>query len=111
MAELEAAVQRGLHVSSLVLDVIKQIQVEAQETVAQGFAKIYWWDELKTWLHEHPQLKLSPLAMIPHKSRKYRAILDLSFQLWVNGYLLPSVNNATKKCTPDAAWEGTHPDH
>ena len=38
--------------------------------------------------------------MIPHKSRKYRAILDLSFALQVNGYNLPSVNNASEECTP-----------
>ena len=41
--------------------------------------------------------------MIPHKSRKYRAILDLSFALTVAGYDLPSVNDATKKMAPEAA--------
>jgi len=30
------------------------------------------------------------------KSRKYRAILDLPYELLVAGYLLPSVNDATK---------------
>ena len=61
----------------------------------QGFAKIYLWEELKK--HLPAALKLSPLAMIPHKSRKYRAILDLSFALMLNGYSLPSVNDATEK--------------
>ena len=41
--------------------------------------------------------------MVPHKSRKYRAILDLSYQLLVVGYLLPSVNDATKNFTPEEA--------
>jgi hypothetical protein len=41
--------------------------------------------------------------MITHKSRKYRAILDLSYQLLVAGYLLPSVNDATKECAPEEA--------
>ena len=41
--------------------------------------------------------------MIPHKSRKYRAILDLSYRLLVAGYLLPSVNEATKDCAPEEA--------
>ena len=45
----------------------------------------------------------SPLAMIPHKSCKYRAILDLSYQLLVAGYLLPSVNKATRDCAPEEA--------
>ena len=41
--------------------------------------------------------------MIPHKSRKYRAILDLSFKLMLNGYALPSVNEATERCAPEEA--------
>ena len=41
--------------------------------------------------------------MIPHKSRKYRAILDLSFCLRMNGYEVPSVNEATKICAPEDA--------
>ena len=41
--------------------------------------------------------------MIPHKSRKYRAILDLSYQLLVAGYLLPSANVAIKDCAQEEA--------
>ena len=101
--ELQAAVDKGPHVSALELDAIEQIQKEAKEKERQGFAKIYTWEWLKKNLHKHPQLKLSPLAMIPHKSRKYRAILDLSYQLLVAGYLLPSVNDATVDCAPEEA--------
>ena len=101
--ELEAAVEKGPHSSSLEPDAIEQIQMEAREKVKQGFAKIYTWEWLKENLHKHPQLKLSPLAMIPHKSWKYRAILDLSYQLLVAGYLLPLVNDATKDCAPEEA--------
>jgi len=103
LEELEAAVEKGPHSSSLEPDAIEQIQMEAKEKVKQGFAKIYSWEWLKRNLHKHPQLKLSPLAMIPHKSRKYRAILDLSYQLLVAGYSLPSVNEATKDCAPEEA--------
>jgi hypothetical protein len=42
-------------------------------------------------------LKISPLAAVPHKSRKYRMILDLSFQLLVNGRRLESVNDSSNK--------------
>jgi len=42
-----------------------------------------------------PNLKLSLLAAVPHKSCEYQAILDLSFQLWLGGILLPSVNATT----------------
>ncbi len=101
MNELEAAIKRGTHVSVLVPNTIKQIQLEAREKVEQGFAKIYKWDELKK--NTPRKLKLSPLAMIPHKSRKYQAILDLSFELQLNGYSVPSVNEATKDTAPEEA--------
>ena len=41
--------------------------------------------------------------MIPHKSRKYRAILDLSFALKILGWDLPSVNEATENTAPAEA--------
>ena len=41
--------------------------------------------------------------MIPHKSRLFRAILDLSFQLRVNGKKLPSVNIASVIKAPQKA--------
>ena len=98
LEQLEAAVEKGPHVSALEDDAIDQIQVEAREKETQGFAKIYKWEELKQRLPA--KLKLSPLAMIPHKSRKYRAILDLSFSLLVSGYKLPSVNEASVEGAP-----------
>ena len=74
---------------------MSKIQVEAQEKAAQGFATIVRWDGIK---HNPPSnLKFSPLAMIPHKSKKYRAILDLSFALKVAGWDITSVNEATKE--------------
>ena len=50
-----------------------------------------------------PKLKISPVAMIPHKSRKFRTILDLSFRLCHKGKLLESVNSATVKQAPAEA--------
>ena len=43
--------------------------------------------------------------MIPYKSRKYRSTLDLSFELKVAGWDLPSVNKATKETSPAEALE------
>ena len=43
-----------------------------------------------------PQLKTSPVAAIPKKIRNFRAILDLSFKLILNGFEMPSVNEVTK---------------
>ena len=96
-AELKAAAKRGPHIPALEPDVIKQIQVEVQEKAARGFAKICTWEELKKNLPT--ALKLPPLVVIPHKPRKYRVILDLSFALKLAGYNLPSVNKATEHCT------------
>ena len=62
-------------------DTISKIQVEAQEKAAQGFSTIVRWYGIKQ--NPPSDLKISPLAMILHKSRKYRAILDLSFALKV----------------------------
>jgi hypothetical protein len=42
-----------------------------------------------------PNLKISPIAAIPHKSRDYRMILDLSYGVKVNGTRMPSVNEST----------------
>ena len=41
LEELNATVERGPHVSALEPDAIEQIQLEAREKEAQGFAKIY----------------------------------------------------------------------
>jgi len=49
------------------------------EKVAQGEAEIFKWDDIKD--APHPNLKISPLAAVPHKSRLFLVILDLSFQL------------------------------
>ena len=52
------------------------------------------------------KLKLSPIAMIPHKNRKFRAILDLLFHLRTkqkNEKASPSVNEATTKLSNPAA--------
>ena len=41
--------------------------------------------------------------MIPHKSRQYRVILDLSFTLKVAVWYLSSVNEASKEIAPSEA--------
>ena len=77
--EIKAAVLRGPHVSALEPDAIQQLADELEHKVWCGQARIVKWEKIKHNLPKH--LKVSPLAMIPHKSRKYRAILDLSFGL------------------------------
>ena len=58
-----------------------------------------FWDNTK----DNPleELKMSPIAMILHKSRLFREILDLSFALRPkNSELLPSVNKSSVKTAP-----------
>jgi len=100
--EIEAAVLRGPHVSALEPDAIQQLAEELEHKVRIGQARIVEWDSIK---HDPPKhLKVSPLAMIPHKSRKYRAILDLSFGLRLkNGGVLDSVNDGTVLSAPAGA--------
>ena len=100
--EIEAAVMRGPHVSALEPEAIEQLAGELEHKVKIGQARIVNWEDIK---HDPPKhLKVSPLAMIPHKSRKYRAILDLSFGLRLdNGGLLESVNDGTVLSAPAGA--------
>ena len=41
-------------------------------------------------------MNISPVAGIPHQSRNFIAILDLSLKLIINGFEMPSLNEATK---------------
>lgn len=64
-----------------------------------GQALIVQWDEIKA--NFPSQLKVSHIAMVPHKSRKWRVILDLSYHLRLkSGRAVPSVGNNTEKTVP-----------
>ena len=100
--EIWEAVERGPHVSALDPKAIEQLKGEIADKVKEGQCKVVLWDDVK---HDPPkQMKVSPLAMIPHKSRGFRAILDLSFKLRLkNGGMLPSVNEGTTLEAPAGA--------
>ena len=57
--------------------------------------KVIRYGELNKKLPE--KLKISPVAMIPHKSRSYHTILDLSFHILHRGAMMQLVNSATVK--------------
>jgi len=90
---LTAAIARGNHASANAPDAARCLREEAMEKVHQGYARIVKWEDIAQ--DPHPNLKISPLAAVPHKSCIYRAILDLSFQLRVGKLKLTSVNGAT----------------
>jgi hypothetical protein len=69
------------------------------------FTKILFYVDRVSPMHPlPPELKILPIAMIPHKSRQFRAILDLSFRLKLkNGGVIPSVNESTTLEAPAGA--------
>ena len=86
---------RGPHISAKEKIAAKQLQLETNEKIKHGYARIVKWGAIKNNIP--PKLKISPIAMIPHKTRQFRAILDLSFKLSHKGKFLPSVNEMTNK--------------
>ena len=87
--------KRGPHQSANMKSAIQQLRTETKDKVHHGYARVIKWKDIKEDIP--PQLKISPVAMIPHKSKKFRCILDLSFNLFHKGKRLTSVNESTKK--------------
>ncbi len=101
-AEIWEAVKRGPHVSVLSVEARKHFKEEALKKVATGQATIIDWDMIKD--EPPPQMKVSPIAAIPHKSKLFRSILDLSFLLHLRiGTKLPAVNDSMTKTAPSGA--------
>lgn len=100
--QMQAAIERGPHKSAREPEAIQHFQDEIEEKVKVGQAKVILWDDIKD--NPPPQLKISPVAAIPHKSKAYRSILDLSFRLRLKeGGVLPAVNDTTVKTAPAGA--------
>jgi hypothetical protein len=78
-AEIWKAVKRGPHILALSVDALEHFKEEARAKVATGQATIIDWDTIKH--NPPPQMKVLPIAAIPHKSKAFRLILYLSFSL------------------------------
>ena len=87
--------QRGPHRSALAKKAVIQLQHKTTEKVQHGYAQVVKWGDIKNNIP--PKLKISPVAMIPHKSKPFCCILDLSFGLEHEGMKYPSVNKLTTK--------------
>ena len=97
-ASIITALKRGPHISAKNPTAAKYLHEETQEKLKGGYIRIVKWKDIK---HNFPKnLKISPVAMIPHKSRSFRCILDLSFKLKVNGTKINSVNETTTTQSP-----------
>ena len=66
-SEMQAAIDRGPHKSALEPEAIVQLQEEVAEKVHNGQAWLVNWLDI---CDDPPrQLKISPISMVPHKSR------------------------------------------
>ena len=66
---IEADIQKGPHASALEPDALKALHEETTEKVQNKYAKIVCFGEICQNLPD--KLKISPVAMIPHKSRLF----------------------------------------
>ncbi len=75
---------------------------KAAEKVLKNQARLVQWDSIKD--NPPKDLKILPIAAIPHKSKDFWLILNLSFRLRLkNSRVCASVNNTTKKTAPAGA--------
>jgi hypothetical protein len=101
LEKIEKLLHKGPHKSSKSREAIRQLRKETKEKIRCGYARVVKWGDIKENVPK--KLKISPVAMIPHKSKKYRCILDLSFTLFQKGIHYTSVNaNTTKRAKPEA---------
>ncbi len=101
-SQMQEAVDQGPHRLALSDKAIAHFQAEVTKKVQIGQAKLVAWEAIK----DNPprELKISPIAAIPHKSKQFWSILDLSFPLRLKqGGILPSVNATTIKMAPKGA--------
>ncbi len=95
-AKIWEAFERGPHCLALSPEVIKHFAAEAAEKVRTKHARLVEWDSIKD--SPPTELKVSPTAAIPHKSKEFPSILGLSFRLRLaNGGVCLSVNDTTEK--------------
>lgn len=101
--QIKEALARGPHQSAFLPGAREFLLRETKEKVKHGYAKLIRYGDIKDRLPEN--FKLSPISMIPHKSKEFRTILDLSFQLRHKGTKdkYESVNSATTKLAPQQA--------
>ena len=94
--ELEAAIKKGLSVSMDNPEAAISFREEALQKVQEGHYRLVSWNNS---IKDNPpaKLKISQIAAIPHKSRKFRMILNLSSKLRVGGQKLKSVNESSNK--------------
>ena len=101
--QIEAAIDKGPHIKKQDAEAASYAWEEAVKKQEDGYCDIHKWSDIKD--HHPPQLKISPIAAMPHKSRPFRIIQDLSFGITLNNKRLPSVNETTTTSSPEDAFK------
>ena len=100
---MQAVVDKRPYVSARSPEVQEQFFCESIEKAKEGQCRLVRRDANKD--NPPQQLKISPIAATPHKSRKWRAILELSLSLRLDdGSYIPCVNDKTTKTAPRGAF-------
>ncbi|HEY9814735.1 MAG TPA: hypothetical protein V6D20_02865, partial [Candidatus Obscuribacterales bacterium] len=102
--QLDQAVAYGSHPSARAPEAAQCVRDEALEKVKVGYCRVVKWSDMRQALLKGQQhTKISPLAAIPHKSRKFRMLLDLSAKArrteTMRNTMGTTVNDATNKDT------------
>ena len=87
--------ERGPHWSATGKAAVWQLRKETEDKIKHNYARVVKWGDIKK--NPPKKLKFSPVAMIPHKSKPFWCILDLSFTLFHKGVRYSSVNARTRK--------------
>ena len=103
VSDLEEAIEVGLHALSLDPEAMEQLQSEVKEKEALDQAKVVLWEDIRK--NPPKALTISRIAMIPHKSRKSRAILNLSYTIKMMQRRIEAVNDTTTKTVPQGAMD------
>ena len=94
-AQIITLLRKGPHISAKSKAVIRFLWRKTADKVKNGYARVVKWGSIKNNIPA--TLKISPVAMVPHKSKQFRVILDLSFDLYHNGLKFKPVNDSTRK--------------
>jgi hypothetical protein len=100
---IEAAVERGPHLTACTPEAYVLFKNEIAYQVTAGFSQVALWEDINRLCPRN--LKVSPVALIPQMGRRGRIILDLSFPVYqeVDGVATvtqKSVNDTTVLTAP-----------
>ena len=88
--DIEIMLKRGPHWQSNGKKAVRQIHQDTEDKVKHKYEIIVKWGDTK---NEIPRkIKKSPVEMIPHKSKPFIFIMDISFILFHKGVKFLSVN-------------------